>query len=221
MNEYSNERKTNRAAEMNRDLFHVPNRADELNRELFSSAKSENDGEEVNSAAIIASYETAKGDGFGGDDLYRPSPARSIWQRVLSCALCVIMGFFGAVVGIYVLSQAGYTNSSSLLGDLIIDGSGLDVHKVTVNETDLNYTGGYIETAEKVVPSVVELTELVSDGDGGYTDKGSASGVIISEDGYIVTNEHVVDGKDKIRVKLSDGSVYLADTHAKTDVIAG
>ena len=211
MNGYNNEEKNNRASEMNRELFRVPNRADELNRELFSSAKG-GDGENTNSAAIIESYKIASyKEDFGSDELFRPSPARRIWKAVLSCALCVIMGFFGAVVGIYALSQAGYTNSSSLLGDLIIDASGLEVHKVTVNETDLNYTGGYIDVAEKVVPSVVELVELVSDGEGGYTDKGSASGVIISEDGYIVTNEHVVNGKDKIRVTLSNGSVFLAD----------
>lgn len=34
--------------------------------------------------------------------------------------------------------------------------------------------------------------------------KGSGSGVIISSDGYIVTNNHVVDGAQKIKVILND-----------------
>ncbi|MDD5773785.1 MAG: Do family serine endopeptidase [bacterium] len=35
-----------------------------------------------------------------------------------------------------------------------------------------------------------------------------ASGVIISADGYILTNEHVVNSSEQIKVKLSDGSEY-------------
>jgi serine protease Do len=34
------------------------------------------------------------------------------------------------------------------------------------------------------------------------------TGFIISEDGYILTNDHVVDGADEIKVKLSDGRVF-------------
>jgi serine protease Do len=36
------------------------------------------------------------------------------------------------------------------------------------------------------------------------------SGFIISQDGYILTNEHVVDGADEITVKLSDGRTFQA-----------
>ncbi len=34
------------------------------------------------------------------------------------------------------------------------------------------------------------------------------TGFIISDDGYILTNDHVVDGADEIKVKLSDGRVF-------------
>lgn len=40
---------------------------------------------------------------------------------------------------------------------------------------------------------------------------GSGSGFIISEDGYIVTNHHVVDGADRVIVRLSDRREYDAD----------
>ena len=39
---------------------------------------------------------------------------------------------------------------------------------------------------------------------------GFGSGVIISEDGYIVTNNHVVDGASKLKVKLNDGRTFEA-----------
>ncbi len=40
--------------------------------------------------------------------------------------------------------------------------------------------------------------------------KAGGSGVIISEEGYVVTNNHVVEGATKLRVKLSDGRAFDA-----------
>jgi len=40
--------------------------------------------------------------------------------------------------------------------------------------------------------------------------KGAGSGVIISKDGYILTNNHVVDFADEVNVKLFDGKDYKA-----------
>lgn len=51
--------------------------------------------------------------------------------------------------------------------------------------------------------------------------KGSGSGVIISEDGYIVTNNHVIDGAEKLEVTLNDNSTYNATvvgTDENTDI---
>ncbi|MDE6299324.1 MAG: trypsin-like peptidase domain-containing protein, partial [Muribaculaceae bacterium] len=39
---------------------------------------------------------------------------------------------------------------------------------------------------------------------------GLGSGVILSEDGYIVTNNHVIEGADKLEVLLNDNSTYEA-----------
>ncbi|MFR9650690.1 MAG: trypsin-like peptidase domain-containing protein [Rikenellaceae bacterium] len=41
--------------------------------------------------------------------------------------------------------------------------------------------------------------------------RGGGSGVIISEDGYIITNNHVVDGASKLKVKLYEGGLYDAE----------
>ncbi|MEF9865753.1 MAG: trypsin-like peptidase domain-containing protein, partial [Oscillospiraceae bacterium] len=50
---------------------------------------------------------------------------------------------------------------------------------------------------------------------------GAGSGVIISEDGYIITNNHVVDGATNIKVTLSDKNSYEAKVigvDSKTDI---
>lgn len=55
-----------------------------------------------------------------------------------------------------------------------------------------------------------------------YKVTGAASGIIISEDGYIVTNAHVVEGADTVKVALNDGTEYEAKVlgYAKDNDIA-
>jgi serine protease Do len=50
---------------------------------------------------------------------------------------------------------------------------------------------------------------------------GAGSGIVISPDGYIVTNNHVVEGAQKVTVTLSDGSAFAATvvgTDTQTDL---
>lgn len=52
--------------------------------------------------------------------------------------------------------------------------------------------------------------------------EGNASGFIISADGYVLTNHHVVDGADEINLTMNDGRKYekvtLVGSDAKADV---
>ena len=43
-----------------------------------------------------------------------------------------------------------------------------------------------------------------------YVSKGAGSGVILSEDGYIVTNHHVINGANAVKVTTADGKEYTA-----------
>lgn len=55
----------------------------------------------------------------------------------------------------------------------------------------------------------------------GYAQRGQGTGVIISEDGYIVTNNHVVRGATELTVRLADGQEYTGEVvgqDEKTDV---
>ena len=51
-----------------------------------------------------------------------------------------------------------------------------------------------------------------------YITSGAGSGVILSEDGYIVTNNHVIENATSISVTLFDGSVYKAVLIASDDL---
>lgn len=68
------------------------------------------------------------------------------------------------------------------------------------------------EINDKVSPCVVGIQSKGSLGGflGEDADIGSGSGVIISRDGYIVTNNHVIENASKLVVLLSDGSEYTA-----------
>ena len=76
----------------------------------------------------------------------------------------------------------------------------------------------------RVSASVVEITTetLVQSGFiGQYVSSGAGSGVIISKEGYIVTNHHVIDGANTITVRMSDGTEFpatLVGTDEQTDI---
>jgi serine protease Do len=105
----------------------------------------------------------------------------------------------------------------------------------------------FIEVADKVSPAVVviEVTEKATDTDdeGSWWDllppedrphhhnhghgahsqvvEGEGSGVVITEDGYILTNNHVVENADKILVRFKDGRTYegqIKGTDPESDI---
>ncbi len=81
--------------------------------------------------------------------------------------------------------------------------------------TALSSDGGmtYAQVAAKVKPSVVEITtEQTVNGSyfSQYVQSGAGSGVLITADGYIITNNHVIEGATRITVRLTSGDEYEA-----------
>lgn len=122
-----------------------------------------------------------------------------------------LLGFLGAVVacalafGVY--SALGKNSSSVTLGS---DGSGTNI---TVTGDDATLAEA---VAQKALPSVVNInvyTASQSQAQGfmrssstqEYTQSSLGSGVILSGDGYILTNYHVIEGADKLQVVASGG----------------
>nr|WP_321230369.1 trypsin-like peptidase domain-containing protein [uncultured Psychroserpens sp.] len=103
----------------------------------------------------------------------------------------------------------------------------------TTNVLNAN-TPDFTLAAENTIHSVVHVknTALVSGGQTlqdliyGRQSKqraqvGTGSGVIVSPDGYIITNNHVIAGSDKISITLNDNRTYeaqLIGTDEKTDI---
>lgn len=100
---------------------------------------------------------------------------------------------------------------------LCVSALGTTAYAATVVVIDL------ADIVDETAPSVVEVfteTKQVSQFFHEYVTEGAGSGVILTADGYIVTNHHVVDGAGTIKVRLNDGQTYTAEltgTDAKTD----
>lgn len=82
----------------------------------------------------------------------------------------------------------------------------------------------FISAAEAVTPTVVNI-KAVQGGDfdffGGSLGASSGSGVIISPDGYVITNNHVIEGASDIQVTMNDRKDYearLIGTDPSTDI---
>ena len=98
-------------------------------------------------------------------------------------------------------------------------------HEVITQNKDLGELLTMEEAIQIVKDSVVEITtERVQSGFGSYSQyvvSGAGSGVIISTGGYIITNNHVIEGANNIIVRLTNGKEYSAKliaTDSKTDV---
>ena len=155
------------------------------------------------------------------------------------------MLLFAAVLG-GIISVGAYKVTEKTPGYSFSNGSfkafpaSYDIKSVTVPSFD------FADVSEAVTPTVVhikvKINPATSENDekdqqqvipfgpfGGFQfhnvpegpEEASGSGVIISADGYIVTNNHVVKGADEIKVVLSDKKEYKADvvgTDPSTDI---
>jgi len=145
---------------------------------------------------------------------------------ILVCSLFIstASGFAGG----YLVSA--FMQKSDIKENVINNFGGSSDGKTTVIYENLSSEASEVKegTVESVAAavenSVVEITtEVVSTSSffGQFVTSGAGSGVIITADGYIVTNNHVIDGASNITVRLKNGNEYKAEligTDADTDL---
>ena len=121
-------------------------------------------------------------------------------------ALCLVCALLGGLAQPIYSSLSGGNETTIYTGDLT----------PTQGDTASVDTSKELTTAEiyaKYVNSCVGITvDIVSTNVFGQTVTGAAagSGFVITEDGYILTNYHVIDGANSIKVTFDNGKEYTA-----------
>jgi len=143
---------------------------------------------------------------------------------IICCCLLLssIIGFGGALAA---TSLANSASLSQTIGAMLPDRATAENSKTGFN---LEAATGSEMTIQEIISAaagaVVEIrTESVTTDIwmGQYITEGAGSGVIFKSDGYIMTNNHVIENASKITVTLKDGTSYdaeLVGTDSLTDV---
>ncbi len=72
------------------------------------------------------------------------------------------------------------------------------------------YSDAVTTVADRVGPAVVRVERPIENGRGGKISGGMGSGVVISPDGLVLTNSHVVDGARELRLTDTEGRIMEA-----------
>lgn len=141
-------------------------------------------------------------------------------QRGSIMASCFVLalagGFGGTLAAQYIGKYAG--SSGTVLYQSVTNANAKNTSSTSTANMSVK------DVAAAVSNSVVEIkTESVSTNSffQQAVQSGAGSGVILSTDGYVVTNNHVIDGANKITVSTKDGTSYeatLIGTDSTTDL---
>ncbi len=129
--------------------------------------------------------------------------------------------FLGAIFGAVLVSNFGYVRPT--YGEVQLGSKDEPVQQISGNIQ--SFEDAFVEVAKKVTPSIVEIkvvSKIKEDPHKGLQfffpfenmpkeHEGLGSGVIISDDGYIVTNNHVVKNATSVTVTLSDKRNFDAE----------
>lgn len=130
-----------------------------------------------------------------------PRSARPRSQRVAALALVIAVSMGGGIIGGLIAGSTSSNTSSS------------NSPLVTAPKVDQSKVGNtsIAKAAAVIAPSVVTITNTTANG--GDT----GTGIIVSSDGEIITNNHVVEGSTDLKVRLSGATDAVEARILSTD----
>lgn len=202
----------------------IENQVDDTCAETNISEQSSAYGSDITHAAILSVTQQEP-----ASKKRKPGRVGFAVALVVSCAIVSLVSSFGGtyIAHKFFLVSDITTPSDNNTGDTDDKGDG-DTEDTddtpSLGDTEPLHGLKIPEIVVLTADSIVEVyTETVVNGGrfGQYIVEGAGSGVIISADGYIVTNNHVIDGTEKITVRLKNGTEYeatLIGRDSKTDI---
>ncbi len=147
----------------------------------------------------------------------------SIASKLTASLLLLSIGFAsGSIYSAFhqgKVSPTALTESSSSTNSILTTASTSSTNTNMISTITNHSISSIVNTcADTVVEISIETTGSFYTYQ--YTGEGHGSGVIISEDGYILTNNHVIEDATKINVRLRNGKEYeakLIGRDSKTD----
>ena len=140
----------------------------------------------------------------------KPKKKKSGAGKIIAIALCcsLVGGILGAIGGAIVAMNIKYAPAASSEGTSTMLEGQRENTKIDINEIDTSKQMTPAEVYAANVNSTVGITTSVTTNFWGYqtTSAASGSGFIISDDGYILTNFHVIEDSSAINVSFYDGS---------------
>ena len=151
-------------------------------------------------------YEPVRDDSNYHTPFDPPAPRKSDNGSRKLVALAVGCSLLGGIVGAGAMSLLGGNSVSN-----ITEGQ-RPSSVLNVNYTDTSKELPLAELYAKNVNSTVGITTAITTNYWGFqtTQPASGSGFIFSDDGYILTNYHVISGASSVTVTMYDGSTYDA-----------
>lgn len=131
-----------------------------------------------------------------------PPPRRRRWPKVL--VVLAVSGTLGGFAGAQIATEMNRNSPSTVVGDRMSNGDRRSSQPVltAVPGLDVPPVVDVAAVVERISPSVVTIVATSSDDF--RSGRSTGTGVVITSDGEILTNEHVVRGSDQVSVLFGD-----------------
>lgn len=204
-------------SDVSQNVKHTSNNGEFISGEKQSST-------DVREYPSYDQWQQKKGDSSSSfDEIYgnfqKPKKDKSngAVKIIVSCIVAVMLFTAGVLLG-----ESQFDINNDILDNSVVED---DISQSNSNSPTLNIKSkdgsedglSGVDVYAKAAPSIVGIkaTSLINNS------SNSGSGIIMTEDGYIITNNHVIENADKLTVVLNDNTQYEAEiigADKKTDL---